>query len=260
MADWLQLCSTIHGRQPGSDDAHLTSTDQLKYDTSYYYVPSHAVLEANIADGQKYGFDLLNLGSLAATNQLVIYDKSPDHHNGKVNTAYLYGNEDPGETKEGKITTEVAGTYLALDGTNQLTLEDAASYGSLNINPANSDGNLFTLTDVDGNVIEIRDDNIGGTGKAVSITIKVKSTGRTLVVDEEEYTLKTNTTYEITATAEDGSELDPYYIYQLTQDGNGTGQWWLELFVGVGSITIEDTGSGETTTIGKSNNGKGNDK
>ena len=234
---------------PGSNDEALTNEEQLTQYTSYYYVPARAMLEANIADGAEEGFSLLNFGALASKNQLVIYDKSPDHHNGTINIAYLFGDDDPGFRPDGEITSVTSDDLLTLDSTGQLELEDADSYGSLNINPANSSNNLFTLTDIDGNVIEIRDDiESGATGQAVNITIKVKSTGRTLEIDGEEITLKTNQTYSITALSDDDSGLDPYYIYELTQDGNGQGQWWIDLFVGVGSITVEDA-SGNSTTI-----------
>jgi type II secretory pathway pseudopilin PulG len=230
---------------PGSDDEALTGTEGLKYNTSYYYVPGRDILANNIADGQAFGFSLLNIGDLATKNQLVIYDKSPNHHNGKINTSYLFGDDDAGYSKEGKIIGETnEDDYLALDSTGQLDLEDAESFGSLNINPSNSTDTLFTLTDPDGNIIEIRSDGISGTGQAVSITIKVKSTGRTLVIDDEEFVLQTNRTYEISATPSDDSVEDPYYIYELTNEsdseGNATGKWWIDLFSGIGSITITE--------------------
>ena len=237
----------------GSTDAPLTSTDQLVHGSSYYYVPGRDALEKNIDDGAAYGFNLLNLASLAEKNQLVIYDKSPDHHHGKINTAYLFSDDGTSNELEGKIVSNSNVNYLTFDGSGQLVLENSGSYGGLNINPSNSTGNLFTLTDPDGNIITVRENDGESSGAAVSITIKVKAQGRTLTVDGEEITLDVNTTYTITATADD-PDLDPFYIYSLTQDGNGTGQWWVELFEGVGTITITDDGGNSTTVGGKNKN------
>ena len=245
---------------PGSEDEALTSTAQLTQNTSYYYVPSRDMLEENMADGADNGFSLLNFKDLATKNQLVIYDKSPDHHNGSINIAYLFGDDDP--SFEGEIKSVPFEDLLALDDANQLNLEEAPTLGELDINPSNSDGNLFTLTDTDGNTTTIREDAASGTvGQAVNITIKVKSTGRTLVIDGVEITLKTNTTYDITAVpSSDGSDTeDPYYIYELVQDGNGQGQWHITLSEGVGSVTVTDASSGESTTV-ENGKAKGKDK
>ena len=250
---------------PGSDDEALSSFDQLTQYTSYYYVPARSMLEDNAADGADNGFSLLNFADLATKNQLVIYDKSPDHHNGRINIAYLFGDDDPGFRPDGEITSVNEDDLLTLDSANQLNLDEAPSYGALNINPNNSEDNLFELTDLDGNVTSIREEDAAGTvGQAINITIKVKSTGRTLVIDGVEMTLDTNTTYDITAiVSSDGNDAsDPYFIYELTEEGNGQGQWWINLSEGIGSITVTNNKSGEVTTIedGKSSKGKGNSK
>ena len=44
---------------PGSDDEHMTSTDQLTSGSSYYYVPSVDDLVANLGDGSNLGIDFL---------------------------------------------------------------------------------------------------------------------------------------------------------------------------------------------------------
>ena len=240
---------------PGDEDATpLTDEAQLVTQTSYYYVPAREMFEENLADGVDNGFSLLNFSDLATKNQLVIYDKSPDHHNGTINVAMLFGDDDPSFGSDGEITSLASDDFLELDAANQLNLEEAPELGSLDINPSNSDNNLFTLTDVDGNTFEIREEDAAGmTGKAINITIKVKSTGRTLLVDGVEIELNTNTTYDITATASsDGSDTeDPYYIFELIQDGKGQGQWSITLFEGIGSVTVSDANSGESTTVEK---------
>ena len=235
---------------PGSDDDALTTTDQLTQNTSYYYVPARAVLEENLADGSLYGFSLINLNALANKNQLVIYDKSPDHHNGKINIAYLYGDDEPQHELEGQIADTNSDAVLALDGSGQLTLEDATSFGTLNINPGKSDNTLFTLTDRDGNIITVRTDTESATGTAVNITLKVKNTDRTLEFGDDEVELKTNATYDITATSTDSSgSVDPYYIYELTHSGNGTGQWTIDIYQGIGGITVTNTSTGESWVL-----------
>ncbi len=235
---------------PGSDDEALTSSDQLTQSTSYYYMPARSALEANITDGQIYGFSLLNLNALAQKNQLVIYDKSPDHHNGTINVAYLFGDDDPGFRPDGEITSVIADDFLTLDASGELVLEDAESFGTLSINPANSDNNLFTLTDTEGNVIEISMDTESATGTAVKITLKVKNSDRELEFGDDVVRLDTNTTYDIEASrTEDSGDLDPYYIYELTQDGTGKGQWFLDIFQGIGGITVTNTKTGETFVL-----------
>ena len=225
---------------PSSGDEELTNVNELKFKTSYYYVPGRDVLSANLADGQAFGFSLLNIAALTDKNQLVIYDRSPDHHNGEINTAYLFGNDDA-NTPSGKIVTSSnQEEYHSLNGAGLLELDEAETLGSLNINPAQSTGVLFTLTDTVGAISQIKDDTIASTGQGVNITIKVKSQGRTLVIDGEVFELKTNSTYNISTTPDpdSSSSTAPYFIYELSQDGSGAGQWWLDLFAGIGTVTL----------------------
>lgn len=235
---------------PGSDDEALTSSTQLTKNTSYYYMPARAALENNIVDGQIYGFSLLNLNALSQKNQLVIYDKSPAHHNGSINVAYLFGDDDPGFRPDGEITTTQADSFLTLDASGELVLEDAESFGTLSINPAQSDNNLFTLVDTEGNVIMISMDQKSATGTAVKITLKVKNNDRQLEFGDDVVKLDTNSTYDIEATkTEESGELDPYYIYELTHDGTGQGQWFLDIFQGIGGITVTNNKTGETFVL-----------
>ena len=116
---------------PGDDGAQdLKEFNQLRYNTSYYYVPSSSQLEKNIVDGQAFGVSDLNIPDLAASQDAVIYDKSPEHHNGSINIAYLFKSDDPdfdGEANEGGTIT------------------------SLNSNPSDTDNDLLAVLD-DGTV------------------------------------------------------------------------------------------------------------
>ncbi len=234
---------------PGSQDEKLTSTDQLSTSTSYYYVPTKDVLNANLADGQIYGFNLLNLNALNNKDQLVIYDKSPDHHNGKINIAYLYNNDLDKHKDEGKILASSADTVLALDGSGQLVLEDSETFGRLNLNPGVSNNVVFTLTDRDGNIITIRTDSSSSEGTAINITLKVKNTARELTFGDDSVLLATNTDYDITAVGDTGI-TDPYFIYKLTHEGQGQGNWYLDLFQGSGGIKVTNKKNGTSVTLG----------
>lgn len=92
---------------PGDEAAlELLEYNQLKYNTSYYYVPSAVQLEKNIADGQAFGVDTSHIPDIAATQDGVIYDRSPEHHNGSINIAYLFKSDDPdfeGDVERGTI-------------------------------------------------------------------------------------------------------------------------------------------------------------
>ncbi|MCM8527901.1 MAG: type II secretion system GspH family protein [Lentisphaeraceae bacterium] len=94
---------------PGDEDApKLTSFSQLRYNTSYYYVPSAVQLEKNIADGLAFGIDTSDIPDIAASQDGVIYDKSADHHNGSINIAFLFKSDDPdfqGESERGTIAS-----------------------------------------------------------------------------------------------------------------------------------------------------------
>ena len=81
---------------PGDDDAlELTSFNQLRYSTSYFYVPSATQMSKNIQDGQLYGVLENNIPDLALSQDAAIYDKSSMHHNGSINIAYLFKSDDP---------------------------------------------------------------------------------------------------------------------------------------------------------------------
>jgi len=91
---------------PGEEDSlKLLEFSQLKYNTSYYYVPSATQLERNIADGLAYGVDYTSIPDIAASQDAVIYDKSPDHHNGSINIAYLFKSDDPDFNADGERGT-----------------------------------------------------------------------------------------------------------------------------------------------------------
>ena len=91
---------------PGEEDSlELLEISQLKYNTSYFYVPSATQLEKNIADGLAYGVDYTRIPDLAQSQDAVIYDKSPDHHNGSINIAYLFKSDDPDFDADGERGT-----------------------------------------------------------------------------------------------------------------------------------------------------------
>jgi type II secretory pathway pseudopilin PulG len=230
---------------PGSSDADLTDESQLLGGTSYYYLPSTKTLMANLSDAEDMGVTLLTSAQLADYDQLVIYDKSPDHHNGKVNAAYLYSDDVNKASLEGQIVALSDVSALpTVDGSGNLELTDPEEYGILNINPAASEGNLFTLTDDEGNETTVRDDE-AGVGKATSVTVKAKSSGRTLSVGGDTLELKTNATYKIEAADDDG-----YFFYELYQEGSGNGSWWLNLYKGEGGLKVTNQKTGEVTYLG----------
>jgi type II secretory pathway pseudopilin PulG len=71
---------------PVAEDKPVTSYSQLSNSTSYYYVPDAKQLIQNIEDGQKVGLLSSEIEQLSQIQDGAIYDKSPSHHNGKVNT------------------------------------------------------------------------------------------------------------------------------------------------------------------------------
>ena len=95
---------------PGDENAtELTSYDMLQQNTSYFYVPSSVQLEKNLEDGQSFGIDSSLLAKLKASQDAVIYDRSPAHHNGSVNIAFLFKSDDPdfnGDGNTGTITSQ----------------------------------------------------------------------------------------------------------------------------------------------------------
>jgi competence protein ComGC len=107
---------------PGSDDETLYETSQLKYNTSYFYIPNSALWEDNIQDGQPYGVNEDDLEIIKASKNGVIYDKSPDHHQGQTNIAYLFGSDNPDSGFEGQIVT-VGDTTKLIDLAGDTTLE-----------------------------------------------------------------------------------------------------------------------------------------
>ncbi|MCM8527903.1 MAG: type II secretion system GspH family protein [Lentisphaeraceae bacterium] len=94
---------------PGDEQStELTTYEMLKFNTSYYYIPSSKQLEDNLADGLNFGIDATLLAKLQASQDAVIYDRSPAHHNGSVNIAFLFKSDDPnfqGDGNSGTITS-----------------------------------------------------------------------------------------------------------------------------------------------------------
>ena len=64
---------------------------------------------------------------------------------------------------------------------------------------------------------------------------------------QEKASFDTNT-YTITASSIDG-EIDPFYIYELSHEGTGTGQWFIDIYQGVGGITVTNQNTGESTVL-----------
>ena len=89
---------------PGSDDAFLTDSSQLNGSTSYHYVPTFRQLEKHLEDGLDMGVSGENLALLQQLKDGIIYDKSATHHNGSINIAYLFTEEDP-DGNGGTVTT-----------------------------------------------------------------------------------------------------------------------------------------------------------
>ena len=109
---------------PGDEVAlDLLEYNQLKYNTSYYYVPSAVQLQKNIADGQAYGIDTSHIPDIAASQDGVIYDRSPEHHNGSVNIAYLFKSDDP-DFNGGAERGTIANLNDANDGELLAVLDD----------------------------------------------------------------------------------------------------------------------------------------
>jgi type II secretory pathway pseudopilin PulG len=116
---------------PGSNDLEVTSYEQLTHNTSYYFIPSGRLLKKNISDGANYGINEDQIDQLMASENGVIYDKSEDHHNGQVNIAYLFRDDDNNaelESLAGTITIKNnTGELLDLDGANIVNLPEVAS-------------------------------------------------------------------------------------------------------------------------------------
>ena len=120
---WVEPYTTANSLSvftcPGEEDSlKLMEFSQLKYNTSYYYVPSAVQLEKNIGDGLAYGVDYTRIPDIAKSQDAVIYDKSPDHHNGSINIAYLFKSDDPDFDADGE-----RGTIATLSSTSVETSE-----------------------------------------------------------------------------------------------------------------------------------------
>ncbi|MCH2208838.1 MAG: type II secretion system GspH family protein [Lentisphaerales bacterium] len=126
---------------PGSEDYEVTQYSQLTHNTSYYYIPNGRLLAQNINDGSNYGITADQVDKLIASQNGIIYDKSPDHHNGKVNIAYLYKddeNQGEFEGKQGSIASLGDNdNLLDLDGANLVNLPTLAD----NNDPVAEDNN-----------------------------------------------------------------------------------------------------------------------
>ncbi|MFT5452694.1 MAG: type II secretory pathway pseudopilin PulG [Enterobacterales bacterium] len=126
---------------PGSDDEQLHEYSQLKYNTSYFYVPNASLWENNIEDGQPYGITAEELTVIRASENGVIYDKSPDHHNGKVNIARLFKGDDANYSKEGTIASiNDTDQLIELAGDMTLDLPELADLDITDDDPAPSLG------------------------------------------------------------------------------------------------------------------------
>jgi type II secretory pathway pseudopilin PulG len=116
---------------PGSSDEEVTSYNQLTHNTSYYFIPNGKQLAKNISDGSNYGITEDQVDQLIASQNGVIYDKSKDHHNGKVNIAYLFRDDDSNaelDSLSGSILTQNnSESLLDLDGANIVNLPEVTS-------------------------------------------------------------------------------------------------------------------------------------
>ena len=112
---------------PGSNDDEVERYSQLTYNTSYYYIPNGRLLQQNIADGSNYGITPDQIDELIASQNGVIYDKSHDHHNGKINIAYLFKDDENDadlQGAQGTITSIGNSNLLDLDGANIINLPE----------------------------------------------------------------------------------------------------------------------------------------
>ena len=106
----------------------------------------------------------------------------------------------------------------------------------LNINPANSSGNIFKLTKADGSELDMNDmsdyyhnngkTNMSYSGGATKVKIKVKSTGRTITINGQDVELNTNTRYTFSG--------DMTVDLNNTRNnpsswGQAKGHWWISI-------------------------------
>ena len=123
-------------------------------------------------------------------------------------------------------------TYGVLDNDN---CTDVLGGGDLNINPANSDGNIFSYTTDSGNtdMIDMKDyfhangnTNMSYSGPASQVQVMVKATGRTMTINGESVTLDTNKRYTFSG--------DMTINLRNTKPsprswGAAHGHWWISL-------------------------------
>ena len=121
-----------------------------------------------------------------------------------------------------------------------ITIIDNSGYtvtgANLNINPANSDGNIFELTTSDGTLIDMDDmsdyyfafgkTNMSYSGGASEVKVKVKAEGRTITIDGVDVELNTNTRYTLTG--------DMIVNLVNAHDnpnswGQAKGHWWISI-------------------------------
>ena len=166
---------------PGDEDAvELDSFEKLKYSTSYYYVPSVTQLERNFADGVALGITSNQITDILASQDAVIYDKSPAHHNGSINIAHLFKSDDPNFDTDGEGGT-ITTLYEDGEGTDELlaVLDD----GTIDVPDLADDPVIADEIADDPEEIAANDDNEG---------------------EEEE-----DKDYTITASAEEGGSISP---------------------------------------------------
>ena len=246
--EYLQGTKDLHVFTcPGSKDPEIKSTSDLTSKTSYLYLPRSKTMANNIQDGQNVGINLINLSDFLSKQDLVIYDKSPDHHRNYINIAFLFSGDEPPHANEGEIkTSNDLSKLLFFTAAGTLELENSPSLGGLDINPNLTNSSTFSIESTSGTTSEIRDQLDSEIGTTVKITIKVKSTGRTIVINGQEISLSPNSTYEISATANNSSQEPPYFIYELSQNIAGLGNWRLELYEGSGTLSIRQVSNGNT--------------
>jgi len=210
---------------PGSDDYEVTQHSQLTHNTSYYYVANGAQLAKNIDDAAKYGIDATQANELIASQNGIIYDKSDSHHNGKVNIAYLYRDDDNDallEGKSGTISSVGDSNLLDLDGANIVNLPEVA------IAETNDQANVDNADQVDTQA----DDNDAQADDKVDITIDAD----TITLDEEataiytvlgaaisyggKYDMAVTTQFQITSPDGNSAATPVFGDYGNAVDGN----------------------------------------
>ena len=189
------------------------------------------------------GSDLVSDGDGLGTVDITVCD-GPDWL--YINSAYQIAGTPP---EAGTFTW----TLCADDGCNSATVQMTLTVegdddddetgstiigGDLNINPANSDGNIFELTKSDGTMFDMDDmsdyyfasgkTNMSYVGAAKEMKIKVKSEheGRIITINGAEVELDTNTRYTFSG--------DMTVNLRNTHDsptswGQAKGHWWISI-------------------------------